>query len=61
MNVLAIELNDAFADAHYNLAQTLCFTTPPDKPRARDLYRKALKLGAKGQETHDRGQGFLIS
>jgi tetratricopeptide (TPR) repeat protein len=41
----AIELNDNFADAHFNLALIYATEKPPSLEMARRHYKRALELG----------------
>lgn len=43
---MALGLDPDISEAHYNFAQLLLNTKPPDPARAREHYKKALALGA---------------
>jgi len=50
----ALDLDPDLAEAHFDLAQILLGTTPPDLKAARDHYRRALELGAPPDPSLDR-------
>ena len=43
----ALDIDPKLKEAHYNLARLLLARNPPDVPKAKDHYKKALLYGAK--------------